>query len=27
MIKGEKTHFRQPFYWAGFMSIGGYAEY
>ena len=27
MLRGENPHFRQPFYWAGFLPIGGYADY
>lgn len=27
MLNGANPLFRQPFYWAGFLPIGGYAEY
>lgn len=27
MLSDEKSRFRQPFYWAGFLPIGGYANY
>ena len=27
MLTNENPHFREPFYWAGFIPIGGYAEY
>lgn len=27
MLKSETPHYRQPYYWAGFLPIGGYAEY
>ncbi len=27
MLRDENPRFRQPFYWAGFLPIGGYAEY
>lgn len=27
LINGENTNFRQPYFWAGFIPIGGYAEY
>lgn len=27
MLTGEDSRFRQPFYWAGFLSVGGYAIY
>jgi len=27
MLQDEKSRFQQPFYWAGFLPIGGYANY
>lgn len=27
MLSDEKSRFREPFYWAGFLPIGGYANY
>ena len=27
MLDGEDTRFRQPYYWAGFLPIGGFANY
>ena len=27
MLRNENTRFRQPYYWAGFLPIGGYADY
>lgn len=27
LLTDEKSHFRQPFYWAGFLPIGGYVNY
>lgn len=27
MLRDENSRFKQPFYWAGFLPIGGYADY